>query len=172
MSFDEALLTPDRLTSLPEVSLAGETLRKFPPTFGACITLSMRRGTSIPGTIQPRFHGEYGLRQYGLSEKQNRDFFVKCDFFEPASDLHALSRSLTKDTLFEIAATGGVQITKSWKKERILSLLLENENARAAISALAATGFVQYKAVMNEPFNAWRARVIAVQPMARCLACA
>ncbi len=170
--FDEALLTPDRLMSYPEPSSAGETLRRFPPTFAACIMLSMRRGTSIPGTIQPRFHGEYGLRQYGLAEKQNRDFFVQCGFFEPASDLHALARSLTKDVLFEIAAMDGIQVTKSWKKERILSLLLETENARAAISARAATGFVQYRAGMSTPFNAWRARVIAVQPLARCLACA
>ena len=172
MSFGENLLAEDQLTSFPEISSAAETLRKFPPTFGACLTLSLQRGSSIPGTILPRFHGEYGLRQYGLSEEQNREFFVECGFFEPASDLHALSRSLTKEILREIATTNHIEVKKSWKKDRILSALLENGEARAAISARAATGFVQCRAGMGDPFGSWQARIISVQPIARCLACA
>lgn len=132
----------------------------------------MRRGSSIPGTILPRLGGEYGLRQYGLSEEQNRAFLVECELFEAASDLEALARSLTKDALLEIAGSSNVQVTKSWKKDRILTRLLDNEEARNAVKARAATGFVQYRQGISEPFNAWRARVNAVQPVARCLACA
>lgn len=172
VGFAEDLLTKDRLTSFPELSSAAEKLRQFSPTFCACLTLSVQRGSSIPGTILPRFHGEYGLRQYGLSETQNRNFFIECGFFEAAHDLRALSRSLTKDVLFEIAGVSGVQIANSWKKDRILRTLLDNDDARATIRERAATGFVQFREAMSDPFGAWRARVIAMQPAARCLACA
>lgn len=170
--FNEDLLTADELASFPEISLAGETLRKFPPTFGACLTLSIQRGSSIPGTILPRFHGEYGLRQYGLAEGQNRQFIIECGFFEPASNLEALSRSLTKELLLQIAATIHVQAKKSWRKDRILAVLLENEGARIAIRAQPSIGFMQYRPGMSNPFESWRARVNAVQPVALCLACA
>jgi len=172
IGFNENLLTDDRLSGFPEVSPAGEVLRRFPPTFAACITLSMRRGTPIPGTILLRLGGEYGLRQYGLSEEQNRHFAERCGLFEAASDLQALSRSLTKDVLLEVATKHHIEVAKSWKKDRILNLLLAHGEARAALASRAPTGFVQYRPAISEPFNAWRARVIAVQPVARCLACA
>jgi hypothetical protein len=173
VGYVQPALSSDNLRSadLYEVSTVGELLRRFPPTFRACIELSIQRGSAVRGTIQPRFHGEYGLRQYGLSEEQNIEFFKQCGFFEPASDLRALAALLKKDQLFEIAATNHIQVTKSWKKDRILDVLLANNNAASAIVAQAGDRFLQLRDNIRGPFDRWRARLVAVQPAALCLAC-
>jgi len=172
LGFGGNLLTEEQLTNFPPISSVGATLRNFPPTFGACITLSLQRGTPISGTILLRLGGEYGLRQYGLSEEQNSKFAQQCGFFEPASDVRALSQSLTKEVFLEMATAHGIKAKKSWKKERLLDSLLKHDRARATLAARAPTGFVQYMPETRELFGSWRARVIAVQSVARCLACA
>jgi hypothetical protein len=159
-----------RLTSFPEVSMVAEKLRDYPPTFGACITMSLRWGSPIPGTILARLAGDYTLRQYGLSDAHNAAFFQECGFFEPASDLAALGRKLKKDALLQIATSTQIEVAKSWKKERILALLLESADARAAVAAQASRDFVQYRAAVKAAFDAWQGRVAAVQVLACCLA--
>jgi hypothetical protein len=172
LGYGGELLMPERLRDFPELSSACETLRKFPPTFGACITYSFQRGTSIPGTILLRLGGEYGLRQYGLSEEQNAVFVKECDFFEPASDVGALASSLTKNVLLEVATLHGIPTKKSWKKDRLLDLLLTDDQARISLIAKAPVGFVQGREETWEAFGAWRGRIFAVRPVAMALASA
>ena len=75
----------------------------------ACLTMSLRRGSPIPGTILPRLAGDYTLRQYGLSDSRNAGFLRECGFFEPASNINALGGRLKKDTLSGIAAANEIR---------------------------------------------------------------
>ena len=172
LGYGGELLMPDRFRGFGDVSPACETLRQFPPTFGACITYSFQRGTPIPGTILLRLDGEYGLRQYGLSEEKNAVFAKECGFFEPASDVRALNHGLTKDALAGIATEHSVPIKKSWKKSALLDTLLSHDAARASLIAKAPVRFVQYRDGTREAFGAWRGRSFAVRPVAMALACA
>lgn len=170
MRAPEPLLTVNDFSQASDVSAVGEALRTYPPTFRACITLSMQWGLHGPGMIEPRAQGEYGLRQFGLSAEQNLHFFRSCGLFGPMSNINAVAERLTKDDLVEIANAGSVAVAKSWKKERIVSALLNDEGTRAAIKAKTTGDLVQIRDDILAPFNSWRARVTAMQPAARCLA--
>jgi hypothetical protein len=167
----EPLLTAETLTTqqFPEVSAVGEALRRYPVTFRACIAYSLHRGSPVPGTIRPQLQGEYGLRQFGLSDRQNSQLFAECGLFEPPSDLSALGSRFSKDELLQIATPHGVEVAKSWKKERIIEALLSTDATRAAIAARASDSLVQLRSEVGPAFDAWRARVAALRSVSLCL---
>lgn len=164
------LKSVDLISNLPEISSVGKALGDYPVTFRSCISYSLYRGSPVPGTIRPQLQGDYGLRQFGLSGSQNSQWFAQCGIFEAPSDLSVLAGSFTKDELQEIAVSHGVEITKSWKKDRIIVTLMGSTSARAAIAAKAAEGIMQIRIDITPEFDAWSARLKAVKNIALCLA--
>jgi hypothetical protein len=169
----EPPLTPERLFVQPlaGVSEAGVMLRSYPPTFRSCITYSMKRGSYVIGTINPQLDGDYTLRQYGLSADNNRRFFLECGLFEPASNVRALADRLTKDELVEIGVTTGVAVLKSWRKDRLLDVLLSHGDALAKVKVRTAADLLQRRPETAEAFGTWRSRVLGAENVALCLAC-
>jgi hypothetical protein len=167
----EPILRADCLSTpqLPEISAVGQALRSYPVTFRACIAYSLHRGSPVPGTIRPQLQGEYGLRQFGLSDRQNADFFAHCEIFEPPSDLSVVAGRLSKDELLQIATVHRVEVAKSWKKERMIETLMSSEAARSAIASRAADNLLQLRCDVRTAFDVWSARVSAVRSIALCL---
>lgn len=162
--------SPAILSRLPETAAVFEALRGYPTTFRACISYSLERGSPITGTLRPQSQGHYGLRQFGLSARQNAHFFASCGIFEPPSDLSILANRLSKEELLRIAEHNGGNVTKSWKKSRIIEYLLSVEGARTAIGSRAAENLVQFCSGIRPAFDAWRERVSLVGDVAHCLA--
>ncbi|MGD0537825.1 MAG: hypothetical protein ABSC03_09290 [Verrucomicrobiota bacterium] len=167
----EPMLRADSLIrpELPDVSAAGQALRSYPATFRTCITYSLHRGSPVPGMIRPQLQGEYGLRQFGLSDRQNSHFFTHCGLFEAPADLSLLASRLSKDELLQIAVAHGIEVTKSWKKERIIQSLLSTEAARSTIASRAGDNLVQLRCDVRTAFDAWTARVSSLRSIALCL---
>ncbi len=167
----EPMLRADALMTqqLPEVSAVGQALRVYPVTFRACISYSLDRGSPVPGTIRPQLQGEYGLRQFGLSDRQNAHCFAQCGLFEAPSDLSTLASRFSKDELLEIAMPHGVEVAKSWKKDRIIEALLSTDAARSAIAARAGDSLMQLRCDVRPAFDAWTARLSALGNVALCL---
>jgi hypothetical protein len=161
----DSLLRPQ----LADISSMGQGLRGYPITFRACISYSLYRGSPVPGTIRPQLQGEYGLRQFGLSDRQNSHFFAHCGIFEPPSDLNAVISRLSNDELLEIAAAHGIEAAKSWKKEHIAEKLLSADGARAAIVSRAPDTLLQLRSDSQTAFDAWKERLSSLCGIALCL---
>jgi hypothetical protein len=170
----QSMLQPECLftQNIPEISTVGHGLRRFPVTFRACISYSLDRGSPVSGTVRPQLNGHYGLRQCGLSDRQNADFFSACGIFEPPSDLKIVAGRLSKDELLQIADSHQIEVAKSWKKERFVETLMNNEAARGEIASRAAGNLLQIRCDARTAFDTWMARTLAVRNIASCLSCA
>lgn len=154
------------------VSRFGEELRTFPVTFRAMIAYSIQRGSPVIGCIRPQLGGHYGLRQFGLSTELNRRRLATSQFFRPPDDLHGLALRLKKDELQEIATTTGLVFKKSAKKDDLVALLLANDHAKGLLGQRSAGELIQLVPEYRPSFDSWQTRVVGLQQIALCLACA
>ena len=170
----EPLVTAESLSSsgLPDISAVGESLKAHPVTFRACISYSLKRGSPVPGLIQPQLQGDYTLRQFGLSGQENERAFAECGIFEAPANLVPVGLRLNKEELSQIANAHGVKAAMSWKKDRLIAAVLDNEGARVSVSAKAARTLMQVTHEVEPAFGAWQARVAALRHAALALASA
>jgi hypothetical protein len=174
---DSMLRDSVKLSELRDVSrfspgTIGSHFSRYPVTFRACIGYSLDRGSPIAGTIRPQLHGEYGLRQFGLSDSENLSFLQDCGIFVAPDDLSAIADRLQKKELMEIGDSSGVKLHKSWKKDRMISTLLENEAARDHIAAAAPQNIVKVRDDVSEDFAQWAHDITRLKKLALCLATA
>jgi len=148
----------------------GRMFLRYPVTFRACLGYSIDRGSPVSGTIRPQLQGEYGLRQYGLSDSENLSFLRDCGIFCVPNDLAALAGQLQKKELYDIASMAGVSIMKSWSKDRIIASLLDSDVARSMIADAAFKNIVVVQDGLTEEFARWTNDLRRLDNVALCLA--
>lgn len=165
------LIQPEKLEDLKEFSPSsvGLVMAQFPVTFRACIAYSLYRGSRVPDTIKPQHQGHYGLRCFGLSSEQNQYFTEKCGLFSPPNDLAALANSLQKADLLTIGQSSGIKLMKSWKKDKMISILLSSEDAKHAIADEYPKHLMRFKNYYKSEFDLWRTHTKKLESLALCL---
>jgi len=148
----------------------GNIFRKYPITFRDCISYSLDRGSPVPGTIRPQLHGEYGLRQFGLSDVQNAEFLTCSGLFTAPDDLSLLAKRLQKDRLLEIGVSANIVLKKSWRKGKMVEALLESDLARSKIAQEAPRYLVRVADDMKGAFDQWIKDCKRLKNVALCLA--
>lgn len=153
-------------------SSIGLIFKEYPVTFRACIGYSLERGSPVSGTIRPQLQGEYGLRQFGLSGKENAEFIDATGVFTAPSDLAALAKRLQKKELQEIGSDANIELLKSWKKDKMIDLVLESSTGREMVAKRASKELIAVVEEKKEDFDSWCSDIASLKNIALCLATA
>lgn len=156
---------------VPKFGVVHTVLDRYPVTFRCCLSYSLERGSPVPNTIRPQMQGHYGLRQFGMSTEFNTQYLAECGLFEPPSETAVLANRLKKEDLVEIASTHGIDVAKSWKKERIVGLLMASESTHSTIAQVASRELIQVRPDLKEGFEEWKDSLSLLRDVAICLAC-
>lgn len=168
------MVTPAELREINGFTpgIFGASISKYPISFRACLGYSIDRGSSARGLFYPQLGGHYNLRQYGLSEIANQSFLTDSGIFVAPDDLSLLADRLQKADLMKIGAQSGIDLMKSWKKDRMIALLLESETARDLIVKSASQNLCTVRSDAASDFERWESDLKRLKNVALCLATA
>ena len=168
------MVTPEELREINGFTpgIFGASIFKYPISFRACLSYSLDRGSSARGLFYPQLGGHYNLRQYGLSDRTNQSFLTDCGIFVAPDDLSLLAARLQKSDLMNIGVQSGIDLLKSWKKDKMIALLLESESARDLIVKSASQNLCKVRSEAVSDFELWESDLKRLKNVALCLATA
>ena len=168
------MVTPSELREINGFTpgIFGSSISKYPISFRACLGYSLDRGSSARGLFYPQLGGHYNLRQYGLSDSANQSFLTDCGIFVAPDDLSLLADRLQKADLVKIGAQSGIDLMKSWKKDKMIALLLESESARDLIVKSSSQNLCIVRSDAVSDFERWESDLKRLKNIALCLATA
>lgn len=168
------MVTPEDLREINGYTpgIFGASMSKYPISFRACLGYSLDRGSSARKLFYPQLGGHYNLRQYGLSDSVNQSFLTECGYFVPPDDLSLLADRLQKADLMKIGTQSGIDLLKSWKKDKMITLLLGSETARDLIVKSASQDLCKVRSDAVADFERWESDLKRLKNVALCLATA
>ena len=162
---DEALL--ELLRPVPEpVRIAGQWLLQIPPITRLVIADYFTRPWA-QGRLRPELY--YTERKYGCSVPWNLHFIKSINCFEPPSDDSFIPNSITKHHLQEALSLHGVVFKKSFKREDLIKLGLQQRGLIASVIQQYAPEYQKPRTEWIEALRGWTERLHRLECVAAAI---